>query len=59
MPFVTQWNHPNPSELNIKRALDPRAWSFKTWTLEIREEYAVEDSCFWLSKWSLIADIER
>ena len=26
---------PDPSELNINRALDPRAWSFKTWTLEI------------------------
>ena len=33
------------------------AWSFKTWTLKIRVEYAEEDSCFWLSKWSL--PIER
>ena len=52
-PFVTQCKPPWSIRAQHKKS----SWSYKTWTLEIRVEYAVQDSCVWLSKWSL--PIER
>ena len=49
MHFVTQCKPP----WSIRGQHKKSAWSFKTWTFEIRVEYAVDDSRFWLSKWYL------